>query len=168
MVVTITCLYAISLSLFDEPFNFDHFKKKMGKKLELIKVKLSNILINLKGDINKCINDIMHNDNLNKKMLFGNLKLMNIPLIVNYLSLFSTLKNEFFYKDMLIFFNDKLLPLLNYMPDEIFYKIINLILCDFVREYKNDGNLSEYIFENIQERIFCLTFNENNLKRKLY
>ena len=50
---------------------------------------------------------------------------------------------------MFIFFNDKLLPLLEFAPIKIYKKIIDLLKCDFVRIYQDDINLSEYIFKNI-------------------
>ena len=69
---------------------------------------------------------------------------------------------------MFIFLNDKLIPLLSFVPNKIYKKIIDLFLCDFVRIYHDDINLSEYFFNNITESIISTTLDERNLKTQLY
>ncbi len=105
-----------------------------------------------------------------KSILVDNLKLNNnnIQLITNSLTLFSLIPNTLFFKDMFIFLNDKLIPLLSFVPNKIYKKIIDLFLCDFVRIYQDDINLSEYFFNNITESIISTTLDERNLKTQLY
>ena len=69
---------------------------------------------------------------------------------------------------MFIFFNDRLLPLLEFAPIKIYKKIIDLLTCEFVKIYQDDLNLSEYIFHNIIESIFTTSLNEQNSKIQIY
>ena len=69
---------------------------------------------------------------------------------------------------MFIFFNDKLLPLLEFAPNKIYKKIIDLLQCDLIKIYQDDINLSEYIFHNIIESIFTTSLNEQNVKIQIY
>ena len=171
IITAITSLNAISYILFEDFFVLDHFKKTIGNKKKYINQKLHNILINMRADISTYISEQNNSDILNvKNILLENLKVNNnnIQLISNALILFSKIPNNLFYKDMFIFLNDKLLPLLTFVPNKIYKKICDLFLCDFVRIYQDDINLSEFIFFNIGESLFATSLEEKNIKTQLY
>ena len=67
---------------------------------------------------------------IKKKTLSENfkLKIQKPDIIINALTLFSLIPNNLFFKDMFIFFNDKLLPLLEFAPIKIYKKIKNTVM----------------------------------------
>ena len=174
IITAITSLNAISYILFEDFFVLYHFNKNIGNKKKYINQKLHNILINMRSDISASNLEQNNNDILNiRNKPIENLNIFNnnsntVQLISNALTLFSLIPNNLFYKDMLIFFNDKLLPLLIYVPNKIYKKIMDLILCDFVKIYHDDVNLSEYIFFNIAEALYSSGLEDRNLKTQLY
>ena len=171
IITAITSLNAISYILFEDCFILDHFKKSGGNKKKYINQKLQNILINMRIDISTYVSEQNNNDILNiKNLSVENLKFNNnnSQLILDTLTLFSLIPNNLFYKDMFIFLNDKLLPLLPFVPNKIYKKIFDLFLCDFVKVYQDDINLSEYIFYNIVEALISTSLEERNSKTHLY
>ena len=139
--VIIMSLNAISLILCNEEFKLDNFLIfNESCKTSLISQKLPSIKQNLIKDINKYLSENSNKDKNNQKYY---------DMALNSLTLFSNIKNNLFYKDMLIFYNYNLLPLLKRFKNSLNVKIINIILCDFVTIYKDDENQSEYIIKNI-------------------
>ena len=139
--VIILSLNAISLILCNEEFKLDNFLVfNESCKTSLISKKLPSIKQNLVKDINKYLSENANKDRNNPKYC---------EMALNSLTLFSNIKNNLFYRDMLIFYNYNLLPLLKSFRNSINAKIINIILCDFVTIYKDDENQSEYILKNI-------------------
>ena len=176
IITAITSLNAISYILFEDFFGLSHFNKNIGNKKKYINQKLHNILINMRADISASNLEQNNNDILsirNKPVenlnIFGTNNNSNtIQLISNALTLFSLIPNNLFYKDMFIFLNDKLLPLLTFVPNKIYKKIVDLLLCDFVKIYHDDVNLSEYIFYNITEALISSGLETRNIKTQLY
>ena len=139
--VIILSLNAISLILCNEEFKLNNFLIfNESCTTSLISKKLPNIKTNLVKDINKYLSDNIYKDKNSQKYC---------DMALNSLTLFSNIKNNLFYKDMLIFYNYNLLPLLKSFKNSINAKIISIILCDFVTIYKDDENQSEYILKNI-------------------
>ena len=143
--VIILCLNTVSLIICNEEIKLDNFMMFNDEsKISLISDKLPNLKINLIKDVNKYMSDNNSKDKNNPKYY---------QMISNALTLFSNIKNNLFYKDMFIFYNNSLLPLLKYFQNEINKQIISIILCDFVTIYKDDENLSEFIIKNIIDSI---------------
>ena len=139
--VIILSLNVISLILCNEEFKLDNFLIfNESCKTSLISKKLQSIKQNLVKDINKYLSENSNKDKNNPKYC---------DMALNSLTLFSNIKNNLFYRDMLIFYNYNLLPLIKSFKNSINVKIINIILCDFVTIYKDDENQSEYILKNI-------------------
>ena len=70
-------------------------------------------------------------------------------MISSLLTLFSKIKNNFFFQDMLFFYHYKLIPIMKTFNRDINRQIINIILCDFVDVDKNIENLSKFIIKNL-------------------
>ena len=166
MTTCVISLNIISHIICGQFFNLDNFNKNVEIKKNFVGQGLSRMLFDIREDLLNSYKD----DSNKKKAFFDNLKLKinNAQIIINALNLFSLIPNNLFFKDMFIFFNDKLLPLLEFVPNKIYKKIIDLILCDFVQIYKDDMNLSDYIFNNIIESIFTTSINEQNIKLQTY
>ena len=139
------CLNTISLIICKEEFKMDNFLLfHENCNSNLINPKLSSIKLNIVKDLNKHLSDNINKDKNNKNYL---------EMITNALNLFSNIKNTLFYKDMFLFYNYKLLPLLKVFPNNINNQIIRIALCDFVKIYNNDENMSEFIINNIIDSI---------------
>ena len=160
----IISLNVVSHVICGEFFNLDNFVK--ANKKNYYNEGLRKTLLEIRGYLFQSYKDDIHR----KKTLSENfkLKINNPQIILNALTLFSLIPNNLFFKDMFIFFNDKLLPLLEFAPNKIYKKIIDLIQCDFVKIYQDDVNLSNYIFHNIIEAIFTTSLNEENDKIQIY
>ena len=160
----IISLNAVSHVICGEFFNLEHFGKY--NKINFINEGLRKTLVEMRANL------FQNNSNeLNKKKTLSEnfkLKIQKPDIIINALTLFSLIPNNLFFKDMFIFFNDKLLPLLEFAPNKIYKKIIDLLQCDFIKIYQDDINLSEYIFHNIIESIFTTSLNEQNVKIQIY
>jgi hypothetical protein len=76
--------------------------------------------------------------------------------------------NNLFYKDMLLFLNDKLLSISKLVPNKIYKKIADLLLSDFVKIYQDDINLSEYILSNIIESFAASKIDDKNVEIQIY
>ena len=129
--IAIASLNAVSLILCDEDFQFEFFYKHieaLGAKNIFIDKNLDNILSNIKKYVRKYINNISSNssdinqNNIKNSSLSKEINqipeyikckcLSDIKTIKYALALFSGIEDSFFLKDMLIFYNDKILPLL--------------------------------------------------------
>ena len=166
MTTAIISLNIISHIISGDFFSLEYFNKNTEVKKNFFGQNLKDILIEIR-------NDLFHSskeDNSKKKPLAENfkLKINNPQIIMNALKLFSLIPNNLFYKDMFIFFNDRLLPLLESAPVKIYRKIIELLTCNFIKIYPDDVNLSEYIFHNIIESIFTTSLNEQNKINQSY
>ena len=160
----IISLNVVSHIICGDFFNLENFAKIYKKNI--FNEGLQQTLLEIRENIFKSYKD----DIYRKKTLSENfkLKINNLQIILNALTLFSLIPNNLFFKDMFIFFNDKLLPLLEFAPIKIYKKIIDLLEKDFIKIYPDDINLSDYIFHNIIESIFTTSLNEQNIKIQNY
>ena len=159
--VIILCLTSISQIICNEEFRIDNFLKfNETCNNSLISPKLTNLKINIIKDINKYLSENI-NKNKNSQNYFD--------IVSNALNLFSNIKNNLFYKDMFIFYNYKILPLLKVFQNYINNIIINIILCDFITIYEDDKNLSEFIIKNIIDSIINIFIlkKDNLIKEEL-
>jgi uncharacterized protein YoxC len=168
----IASLNVVSFILWDEDFKLESFYKEINNKVDnLISKNLAGILSNIKRYIRKYMSSLANNNNeikdnqinmVNNNYLesgSSNFKCLNDWKLVFYaLTLFSLIENNFFLKDMLIFYNDKILPLLLFSSNKIKRKILELIQCKFVKIYSDDINYSKYILNNIIDSIRNLIF----------
>ena len=156
IITSIISLNIVSLILCGEYFNLDHFNRSIGNKKNFINLNLSNSLITIRNNLEAQLSEQNNNDKPIKNILIESSKLNNdqIKLILNGLTLLSLITNNLFYKDMLLFLNDKIIPVLKLVPNKIYKKIADLLLCDFVKIYQDDINLSEYILNNIIDSFY--------------
>ena len=139
--VIILSLHVISLVICNEEFKMNYFLSfNENCKNSLISPKLANIKLNLIKDVNKYLSEINIKDKNNQ---------VYKEMVSDALYLFSNIKNSLFYKDMFNFYNYKLLPLLKVFQNDLNKQIMNIILCDFVKIYKDDENLSLFMLTNI-------------------
>jgi len=170
IITSITSLNIVSFILCGEYFYLEHFNRSIGNKKKFINSKLSNTLINIRNDLGSQISEQNNNDIPIKNNLIESSKLSNeqIQFIINALTLLSLIPNNLFFKDMLLFLNDKLLPVLELVPKTIYKKIVDLLLCDFVKIYEDDINLSEYISNNIIESFISSTLDGKDAEMEIY
>ena len=178
----IASLNVVSLILWDEEFKIDYFYKYIDEKEKIIDSKLDGILANIKKYIKKYMNSLT---NINENNIIENSENMinqdfsssfylkckclnDWRIIIFALTLFSQIENNFFLKDMLIFYNDKILPFLLFSSNKIKKKILELILCKFVRIYSDDINLSNYILNNIIDSIRNLIFSTKDVSIRIF
>ena len=189
LLIVITSLNVISLILCDEDFDLRYFNN-----LNLINQStnevIEGILLNTKKYIRKYFlqkNDNYENSkdtNMGLKMsikssntydkkdlaIHSKCKCLNEPkLIKSALSLFSRIDNELFFEDMLIFYNEKVLPFLYFINDDkVIKKILDIILCKFIKIYESDKNFSEYIIKKILDSLQNLIFTSKDNSIVLY
>jgi len=170
IITSITSLNVVSLILCGEYFNLEHFNRSIGNKKNFINLNLSNSLITIRNNLEAQLSDQNNNDISIKNILIESKKLNNdqIKLILNGLTLLSLITNNLFYKDMLLFLNDKIIPVLNLVPNKIYKKIADLLLCDFVKIYQDDINLSEYILNNIIDSFISSKMDDKNVEIQIY
>jgi len=163
IITTIISLNVVSFILCGEYFNLENFNKAIGNKKKFINSSLSNTLIIIRNDLGSQISEQNNNDIPIKNNLIESSKLSNdqIQFILNGLTILSLIPNNLFFKDMLIFFNDKLVPVLNVVPNKIYQKIADLLLCNFAKIYQDDVNLSEDILDNIIESFISSELTKN-------
>ncbi len=179
----ITSLNVVSLILFDEHFELDYFYQTLDQYTEeLISPQLKTILSETttfirKNIVNQNTSSLNIGVNLNmfKNIMAGGAEpppeelnkrkapiyikcrcLKNEKLIIDALSLFSKVKNSLFCKDMLVFFQKKILLYLNFGSSKIIKKILDLIKCKFINIYEDDYSFSAYYINNILDAIFNL------------
>ena len=125
----IASLNAVSLILWDEEIKLEYFYKEMSDKnikKNVIYQELNKILIKIKKHIRRYMNE-NNTNKIQEKMNYDyslseniNFKCLNNWRIVIFaLTLFSQIENILFLKDMLIFYNDKILPFLLFSPNKI-------------------------------------------------
>ena len=106
----------------------------------LLSPKITEIKASLSKDITKYLSDVSLKDKNGSNYL---------DIISNLLNLFANIKNNLFYKDMLLFYYYKLIPMIKSYNQNINKQIINIAMCDFVNIDKNGENSSEFIIKNI-------------------
>ena len=157
--IVILCLNTISQVLCNEEFRLDNFLTfNENNSTGLILPNLIEIRANSNKDITKYLSDISFKDKTSSNYL---------EMVSSLLTLFSNIQNNLFYKDMLIFYYYKLIPMMKYSNKNINKQIINIAMCDFVNIDKDGENSSEFIIKNIIDalvNIFIL--NKESLPRE--
>ena len=181
--LAIASLNAVSLILCDEEFKLEYFYKEIADKEDnFISPKLDEVLNSVKKYIRRYMNNLINvneiNNNENQENMINNdysssgtinYKCLNDSRIVIYaLTLFSQIENHLFSKDMLIFYNDKILPFLLFSSNKIKKKILELILCKFVKINVEDVNYSNYILNNIIDSIKNLIFSAKDIPVRIF
>ena len=167
----ITSLNVVSLILLDEKFDLEYFYQAIDENTKLLispqinsilsetnKFIRKNIINQLYSSSNNSVEFLNNIDEKNKQPpIYIKCKCLNDQkLIIGTLNLFSKVKNSLFGKDMLIFYQKKILPFCNFSSPKIIKKILDLILCKFVRIYDDDVNFSKYYINNIIDSIINL------------
>ena len=141
-------MQTVSLIICEENFNFEFFNKELenlGVKDNFIDKNIEDILIDVDNYIKKYIIEISNkntNDkNSENKIIRENFQvpiyikckcLQDLKVITYALTLFSRIEYSFFFKDMLIFYTEKIVPLLTISKHEIKKKDIrmfNMFIC---------------------------------------
>ena len=186
----ITSLNVISLILCDEDFNLNNFNNRNEKLInKKSSEEIEKILVSTKKYIKKYFSQknenfetgnentglkISNKNNLNNykkdSLIYSKCKCLNEPKLMKCaLSLFSRIENEYFFEDMLVFYNEKILPFLFIVNNnKIIKKILDIMLCKFVKVFNNDKNTTEYIIKNILDALKNLIFSLNDNEIVLY
>ena len=139
--IVLLSLNTISQVICNEEFRLDHFLTfNEANSTSLISTKLTEIKTSINKDITKYLSDASFKDKNGSNYL---------DMISNLLNLFANIKNNLFYKDMLLFYYYKLIPMIKSYNKNINKQIINIAMCDFVNIDKNGENSSEFIIKNI-------------------
>ena len=170
----IVSLNVISYILCDEKMKLDHFYEQIkDNKINFISPRLDPVMNKAIKHIKKFISEGNEKESknnliLNANSIFSKCKCLNKPNMIIYsLILLSHIQNSFFYKDILIFYNDKILPFLLFESPKISQKVLQLILCRFVQIYENDINFSKYILNNIVDSIRNVIFSSTNIETRI-
>ena len=177
---TIISLNIISIIFSDEDFDFNYFNNK--KEININKItrdEIENIMINVRKYLKKFFSQKNEdNDNNNENNIIYNIseykkdityisksKCLNDPKIIKYgLYLLSKIENEYFLFDMLIFYKEKIFPLIFYINDKkIINKILDIILCKFIKIYDEEKNLSEFIIKGLLDGIKNLIISSDEI-----
>ena len=89
-------------------------------------------------------------------------------LIIDTLNLFSKVKNSIFGKDMLIFFQKKILLFLSFGSGKIIKKILDITLCKFIKIYDDEVSLSTYYINKIFDSIIDLNMIKDDITIIIY
>ena len=183
----IASLQAVSLILCDEDFKLEYFYKEiddLGVKNNFIDKNLEGILGNVDRYIKKYIMKI-NKENYNEKNINNSQEnniirdnnqipeyikckcLHDFKTIIYALTLFSRIEFNFFFKDMTIFYIEKILPLLSVAKSIIKKKILELLSCKFIK-ISDDKNHSMFLLNNIIDYIQDLIFNEKDASTQIY
>ena len=139
--IVLLCLNTISKVICNEEFKLDNFLTfNDANSTNLISQKFLEIKTNVNKDISKYLSDVSFKDKNGSNYL---------DMISSLLTLFANIKNNLFYKDMLIFYYYKLIPMIKLFNKDINKQIINIALCDFVNFDKNGENSFGFIIKNI-------------------
>ena len=182
----ITSLNIISLILFDEPFELEYFYQSLDEYTkELISPQLNSIIsktttyirkhliyqksptINIGANLAMFKNimvgspeappkEIKEDKNKTPPIYIKCKCLNDEKLIIDALNLFSKVKNSLFYKDMLIFYQKKVLLYLNFAGSKVIKKIVSIIKCKFIKIYDDDISFSTYCVRNILDSMYNL------------
>ena len=181
--IAIASLNAVSLILCDEEFKLEYFYKEIADKEDnFITPILDEILNSVKKYIRRYMNNLINvneiNNNENQENMINNdyssagtinYKCLNDSRVVIYaLTLFSQIENILFLKDMLIFYNDRILPYLLFSSNKVKKKILELILCKFIKINEEDVNYSNYILNNIIDSIRNLIFSTKDVPVRIF
>ena len=193
----ITSLNVVSLILYDEQFDLEYFYQAIDDNTkDLISPQLNSILSETSKFIKKNIANQYNSSNLGvnlniiKTIVSGNIEpppeedieeknkpipfyikckcLNDQQLIIGVLTLFSRVKNSLFNKDMLLFYRKKILPFLKFASPKIVKKILDLVLCKFVKIYEEDVNFSTYEINCILDTLINLFLETNDITILLY
>ena len=179
----IASLHAVSIILCDEDFKFEFFFKELdnlGVKDNFIDENLDSILSNMRKYIRKYINDNFNEKNVNiqkndLKNEIGQIPdyinckcLYDLKTIIYALTLFSSIEYNLFMRDMLIFYTEKILPLLSVSKNKIKKKILSLLTNKFIKTFHEDKNYSEYLIFNIIDSISYLALNIKDVSTQVY
>ena len=171
---TIVSLNVISYIICDEEMNLTHFFESIkSNQINFISPKLEPVKNKAIKHIKKFINEGTEKENknnliINSNHIFSKCKCLNKPNMIIYsLILLSHIQNSFFLKDILIFYNDKVLPFLLLESPKLSQKVLHLILCRFVQIYEDDNNFSNYILNNIIDCIRNTVFSSKSFETKI-
>ena len=183
----ITSLNVISIILCDEDFELTYFYNSYTKLIsEKSNEEIDKILVSNKKYIKKYISQKNENfesgsdlnlikvsnknntiDNKKDFGVYSKCKCLNEPKLINCaLSLFSRIENDYFFKDMFIFYKEKILPFLFFINNsKVIKKILDIMLCEFIKIYDSDKNLSEYLIKSILDTLknFIFTYKDHYL-----
>ena len=191
LITVITSLNVISLFLCDEDFNLSNFYNANEKLINNnTKEEIEKILVSTKKYIKKYFSqkkedfengndinigsNIINKNNLNNfkkdSLIFSKCKCLNEPKLMKCaLSLFNKIENELFFEDMLVFYNEKIIPFLFIINNnKRIKKILDIMLCKFIKIFNNEKNATEYIIKNILDALKNLIFSFNNNEIVLY
>ena len=170
----IVSLNIISYIICDEEMKLTNFYESIrSNKINFISPQLETVKNKAIKHIKKYIiegteKDAKNNLIINPNSYFSKCKCLNKPNMIIYsLILLSNIQNSFFLKDILIFYNDKVLPFLLFQSPKLSQKVLHLISCRFVQIYDDDKNLSYYILNNIIDSIRNIIFSSKNLETKI-
>ena len=183
----IASLQTISLILCDEDFKFEYFYNEidiLGVTDNFIDKNLESILSNVKKYTIKYVNHINYsyaNENISNKQEYNiNGEIYQIPdyikckclndlkTMIFALTLFSRIDNNYFLRDMLVFYTEKILPLLPIAKNKIKKKILSLLNCKFIKIFPEDINHSETLLNTIIDSLFYLIFNKIDESTQIY
>jgi hypothetical protein len=181
----IASLHAVSLIICDEDFKFEYFFKEiesLGVKNNFIDDNLEAILVKVRKYIREYVNEIYINEqknfvqnnelskdnNYSKQGYISCKCLSDLKTIIYALTLFSRVEYNLFLKDMLVFYVEKILPLLPVAKNKIRKNILSLLNCKFIKIYSNDKNFSEFLLSNIIDSLSYLFFNINDTSTQTY
>ena len=143
----IISLNVISHIICDEEMNLNYFYQSIkNNKINFISPELEPIKEKVIKHIKKFIVEGTEKDNKNiplgnSALIFSKCKCLNKPnMLINSLILLSHIQNSYFLKDILLFYNDKILPFLLLESPFIRQKVLQLIQCQFVQIYDDDIN----------------------------
>ena len=168
----IVSLHVISYIICDEEMNLSNFyesirdnrKSFISPRLETVK---DSAIKHIKAYLNEVGDKDKGKENKSDK-IYSKCKCLNKPNMIIYsLALLSHIHNNFFAKDIFIFYNNKILPFLLFESPKISQKVLQLILCRFIRIYDDDKNLSYYILNNIIDSIRNEIFSSKNEEIKI-
>ena len=181
----IVSLNVISLIFCDEDFSLKYFCDKILNVLDKNNLEnIETILISIRKYLRKFFsqkneehdgqneNNNLNNINENKKdiIFITKSKCLNDSKILKYgLSLLSKIENELFYEDMLIFFKEKICPLLFYINDtSIIKKILNIFLCKFIKVYDEEKNFWEFCIKSLLDCLKNLIYSCDDISIVVY
>ena len=169
----IVSLNVISYIICDEEMNLCYFYESIkSNKINFISPNLEPVKNKAIKQIKKFINETSDKENKNNleknsNNIFTKCKCLNKPNMIIYsLILLSHIQNSFFLKDILVFYNEKVLPFLLLESPKISQKVLHLILCRFVQVY-DDKNFSYYILNNIIDSIRNTIFSSKNFETRI-
>ena len=170
----IISLNVISHIICDEEMNLNYFYQSIkNNKINFISPELEPIKEKVIKHIKKFIVEGTEKDNKNiplgnSALIFSKCKCLNKPnMLINSLILLSHIQNSYFLKDILLFYNDKILPFLLLESPFIRQKVLQLIQCQFVQIYDDDINFSYYLLNNIVDSIRNIIFTCRDVETKI-